>query len=66
MMNLKRKLSRINWVLVLYLQSIIALLIWLAISLCGCVVVNDRTDVLVIVQDSTVSPSVTGIERSEK
>jgi len=66
MIRLKEKLSRVNWVLVLYLQGIIALLIWLAISLCGCVVVNDRTDVLVIVQDSIVSPNVTGIERMEK
>ena len=66
MNQLKKKLSRVNWVLVLYFQGIIALLIWLIISLCGCVTVNDRTDVLVIVQDSTVSPSVTGIERSEK
>jgi len=63
MSRLKEKLSRVNWALVLYFQSIIALLIWLAISLCGCVVVNDRTDVLVIVQDSTVSPVVTGVEK---
>ena len=63
MIRLKEKLSHVNWVLVLYFQGIIALLLWLAISLCGCVVVNDRTDVLVIVQDSTVSPVVTGVER---
>ena len=62
-MNLKEKLSRVNWVLVLYFQSIIALLIWLIISLCGCVTVNDRTDVLVIVQDSIVSPAVTGVQK---
>ena len=56
MIRLKEKLSRVNWVLVLYLQGIVALLIWLAISLCGCVVVNDRT----------VSPDVAEIERPEK
>ena len=40
--KLKAKLNRVNWVLVLYFQGIIALLIWLAISLCGCSVSNYR------------------------